>query len=154
MVRIDSSIMSRTSAVPQTGAFHTPPHTIVVVEDEVLIRMPLAEYLRDCGYRVFEAADVAEAKAVLNADTPIDLMFTDVNMPGEEDGFVLARWVRRHRPDTKILVTSGAATAAGRAGDMRVDGPLLVKPYQYEIVLKRIEGLLGEAKEIGSGSGA
>jgi DNA-binding response OmpR family regulator len=77
------------------------------------------------------------------------------NMPGGEDGFVLARWVRQHRPDTKILVTSGdAATAAGRAGGMRVDGPLLVKPYQYEIVLKRIESLLGEAKEIGSGSGA
>jgi DNA-binding response OmpR family regulator len=147
--------MSRARAVSQTWAFHTPPHTIVVVEDEVLIRMPLAEYLRDCGYRVFEAADVAEAKAVLNADTPIDLMFTDVNMPGEEDGFVLARWVRRHRLDTKILVTSGgAASAAEKAGGMRVDGPLLVKPYQYEIVLKRIEGLLGEAKEIGSGSGA
>jgi hypothetical protein len=65
---------------------------------------------------------------------------------------VLARWVRRHRLDTKILVTSGgAASAAEKAGGMRVDGPLLVKPYQYEIVLKRIEGLLGQA---GSGSGA
>ena len=52
-------------------------------------------------------------------------------------------------------MTSGdAATAAGRAGGMRVDAPLLVKPYQYEIVLMRIESLLGEAKKIGSGSGA
>ena len=52
--------------------------TILVVEDEVLVRMPLAEYLRDCGYRVFEAASVAEAKAVLDADTLPDKPPTEV----------------------------------------------------------------------------
>ena len=56
----------------------------------MLIRAPMAEYLRDGGYRVFEAADTAEAKAMLNADTPVDLVFTDVNMPGAENGLILA----------------------------------------------------------------
>jgi DNA-binding NtrC family response regulator len=82
-----------------------------VVEDEVLIRLPLAEYLRDCGYRVFEASNVAEAKAVLDADTPVDLVFSDVNMPGNGNGFALAVWIRERHPDTKVLLTSGVSRA-------------------------------------------
>jgi DNA-binding response OmpR family regulator len=81
-------------------------HTILVVEDEVLIRMPLADYLRECGYQVFEAAGVTEAKAVLDAGTPVDLVFTDVN---QENGFMLASWVRQHHPRTQVLVTSDIA---------------------------------------------
>ena len=76
----------------RSGSSDGPAHIILVVENDVLIRMPLAEYLRECGYRVFEAADVAEAKAVLNADTPVDLVFADANLPGEENGFMLASW--------------------------------------------------------------
>ena len=53
----------------RSGSSDGPARIILVVENDVLIRMPLAEYLRERGYRVFEAADVAEAKAVLNADT-------------------------------------------------------------------------------------
>lgn len=86
--------------------------TILVVEDEILVRMPLAEYLRDCGYRVFEAASVAEAKAVLDADTPVDLVFSDVNLVGAENGFALASWVHQHHPATKVLLTSGVANCA------------------------------------------
>jgi CheY-like chemotaxis protein len=83
--------MPSAKAISVTGSADEPIHTILVVEDEVLIRLPLAEYLRDCGYRVFEASNVAEAKAVLDADTPVDLVFSDVNMPGNENGFALAR---------------------------------------------------------------
>jgi DNA-binding NtrC family response regulator len=54
--------MSPANAVPETGSGDESIQTILVVEDEVLIRLPLAEYLRDCGYRVFEASNVAEAK--------------------------------------------------------------------------------------------
>jgi DNA-binding NtrC family response regulator len=81
----------------------------------VLIRLPLAEYLRDCGYRVFEANNVAEAKAVLDADTPVDLVFSDVNMPGNENGFALALRIRQRHPDTKVILTSGIANAAEKA---------------------------------------
>jgi DNA-binding response OmpR family regulator len=117
-----------------------------VVEDEVLIRLSLAEYLRECGYRVFEAVSVAEARAVLDADTPVDLVFSDVNLPGTENGFALATWIRQHHPDTKVLLTSGVANAAGKASDLCMDGPMLAKPYEHEGVLRRIQALLRQAR--------
>ena len=123
--------------------------TILVVEDEILVRMPLAEYLRDCGYRVFEAASVAEAQTVLDADTPVDLVFSDVNLVGPENGFALASWVRRHHPTTKVLLTSGAANASEKAGELCSHGPVLPKPYSYAVVLQRIEALLRQARARG-----
>ena len=117
-------------------------HTILVVEDEVLIRMLVADYLRECGYQVFEAAGVAEAKAVLDADTPVDLVFTDVNLASEENGFMLASWVRQHHSGTQVLLISGIANATEKAGDLCESGPLLAKPYTPDVVLQRIQTLL------------
>jgi hypothetical protein len=72
--------VSSAIAAPRTTARHArSPRSrcrFPDVEDEVLILLPLAEYLRDRGYPVFEASNVAEAKAVLDADTPVDLVFT------------------------------------------------------------------------------
>jgi CheY-like chemotaxis protein len=72
--------------------------TVLVVEDEVLIRMATAEYLRGCGYRVVEVGSGDEAVAVLETDIRVDVVFTDVTMPGALNGFGLAQWVRRERP--------------------------------------------------------
>ncbi len=58
----------------QPGNGHQRPSTILVVEDEILIRMPVADYLRDCGYRVLEASDAVEAQALLRAGEPIEIM--------------------------------------------------------------------------------
>ncbi len=138
--------MSPANAVPETGSGDKSVPTILVVEDEVLIRLPLAEYLRDCGYRVFEASNVGEAKAVLDADTPVDLVFSDVNMPGNENGFALAVWIRQRHPETKVILTSGIAHAAEKADGLCEDGPLLAKPYSHDVVLKRIQSLLRQAK--------
>jgi CheY-like chemotaxis protein len=85
--------------------------------------MPLAEYLRECGYQVFEAAGVAEARAVLDADVPVDLVFTDVN---RENGLMLASWIRQYRPKIQVLLTSGIANATEKA-DLCGSGPLLAK---------------------------
>jgi CheY-like chemotaxis protein len=61
--------------------------TVLVVEDEVLLRLSIAAYLRDCGYRVIEAADADEAVLVLKQpDVDIDVLFTDIEMPGAMDG--------------------------------------------------------------------
>jgi len=115
---------------------------ILVVEDESFIRMPLAEYLRDCGYRVFEVARVSEAKSVLNSATPVDLVFTDVNLAGDENGFMLANWVREHHPATKVLLTSGFENAAEKAGEQCASSPFVAKPYSYSGVSQRIQALL------------
>jgi DNA-binding response OmpR family regulator len=135
-----------------SGSSDGPAHIVLVVENDVLIRMPLAEYLRECGYRVFEAADVAEAKAVLNADTPVDLVFADANgPPGEENGFMLASWVRQHYPNIEVLLTSSIPNAAAKAGDLCEDLGLVAKPYEHESVLRRIQTLLHHARKAGEG---
>jgi CheY-like chemotaxis protein len=60
----------------------TPPETILFVEDEALVRMDMAEFLRECGYRVHEAATAEEAIEALQAKFVIDLVFTDINLSG------------------------------------------------------------------------
>lgn len=120
------------------------PQTILVVEDEVLVRMVIADYLRDCGYRVIEAGNVQDALTVLQSSEPVHIVFSDVQMPGEMDGFGLARWVRQNQPRVKVLLTSGNAKAAQTATDLCEDGPLEAKPYQPQTVLDRIKRLLAE----------
>ncbi len=117
------------------------PRTVLMVEDEVLIRMSVADYLRDCGYRVVEAGDAAEALEVLAAGD-VDLVFTDVDMPGDMDGLALARWVRANRPGLPVIVASGVPRIVERAGEVCADGPLLAKPYGSESLATRIGALL------------
>ena len=122
---------------------------ILVVEDELLTRMTVAECLADSGYRVFEAANVDEAKAVLKADPKVDLVFTDVQMPGEEDGFDLAIWLRTRDPKVPVILTSGWAGAAKKARDLGHDGPMIPKPYEYAAVLRLVRELLCKAGRSG-----
>ena len=115
---------------------------VLVVEDEVLVRMVIADYLRDCGYAVIEAGNAQEAVALFLADVEVDVVFSDVQMPGEMDGFGLARWVRQHRPGINVILTSGATRAADDAADLCDDGPLMQKPYDSGEVARRICQLL------------
>jgi DNA-binding response OmpR family regulator len=119
-----------------------PPPVILVVEDEVLIRNVVAAYLRDCGFDAIEANGADEAIRVLQADVRVDIVFSDVNMPGSMDGFGLAQWVRRERPGLQIMLTSGAARTAKEAGDLRAQGPFLAKPYDPAELERRIRSLL------------
>ncbi len=121
----------------------TQSQTVLVVEDEVLVRMVIADYLRECGFRVIEAGSATEAITVLASPEPVDVVFSDVQMPGDMDGFGLATWVRRHQPWIKMLLTSGNARAAQTAGDLCEDGPLEQKPYHPTTILARIQQLLG-----------
>lgn len=115
---------------------------VLVVEDEVLVRMVIAEYLRDCDYVVIEAGSAVEAIALFKADVEVDVVFSDIQMPGAIDGFGLSQWVRQNRPGVQVILTSGAASAADKAGDLCEDGPLLQKPYESEEVGRRIKQLL------------
>ena len=124
---------------------------VLVVEDEVLVRMVIADYLRDCGYAVIEAGSAKEAVALFEADVEVDVVFSDVQMPGEMDGFGLAHWVHRHRPDTEVILTSGAVKAADAAADLCDDGPLLQKPYDSDDVARRIRQLMAARARKGGG---
>ena len=117
--------------------------TILVVEDEILIRMVISQFLRDCGYRVIEAANADEATMVLRQDTSsINIVFSDVQMPGEMDGFALAQWVRVNQPGVKVILAGSPARAANAAAELCDSGPQLGKPYQPETVLQEIQRLL------------
>ena len=116
--------------------------TVLVVEDEVLLRLSIAAYLRDCGYKVIEAADADEAVLVLKQpDLDIDVLFTDVEMTGDMDGFGLAQWTRANRPGLDVILTGGAPSAVNAAATLCEDGPL-PKPYEPQLVLDRIRRLL------------
>ncbi|QDO95969.1 response regulator [Ferrovibrio terrae] len=124
---------------------------VLVVEDEVLIRMVVAEYLRDCGYVVVEAGSAHEALALFKADVEVDVVFSDIQMPGPMDGFGLAQWVRQNKPGVEVILTSGAASAADRAADLCEEGPLLQKPYESDEVDRRIKQLLAARDRNGNG---
>lgn len=120
-----------------------PSPTILVVEDEVLIRMTVSDYLRASGFHVIEAESADEAVKVLRTDTEIDVVFSDINMPGDLDGFGLAKWIRQERPGLKIILTSGVAHTTKAANDLCEDGPFLAKPYVHGDLVRHIHRLLG-----------
>jgi CheY-like chemotaxis protein len=130
------------SAVDQSPTTTEDVHTILLVEDEALIRLELADYLRGCGYKVVEAANAEEAMNILQSETQVDLVFTDVQMPGAIDGFGLTRWVRQHRSAIKVILTSGIVKSAEIAVELCKDGPMMDKPYDLGQVVQRIRTLL------------
>ena len=94
---------------------------VLVVEDEFLIRMLVADHLRDAGYNVIEAFNGDEAIAILAAGAAIDLVFTDVRMPGDADGMDVLSFIKQTRPELPVLMTSGhlepsLAYAGGASG--------------------------------------
>jgi CheY-like chemotaxis protein len=131
----------------------TPPlvvDTVLVIDDEVLVRMPIAQYLRDCGYRVLEAANADEAMIVLaKSDIQVDVVLCDVEMPGAMNGFGFAKWARTLRPGLSVMLVGTAERAANAAAELCEDGPLLMKPYDQRIVLDRIKRLLAAREREG-----
>jgi CheY-like chemotaxis protein len=119
-----------------------PPPTVLVVADEVLVRLAVSEYLRECGYNVIEASDAPQAIEVMTSGVIVDIAFSDIAMPGSLDGFGLAQWIRRERPDIKVVLTSGVARSAKAAGELCEEGPMLAKPYKHADLERRIRALL------------
>ena len=114
--------------------------TILVVEDVVLVRLVVADQLRQQGFTIIEASSADEAIRILKAAVPVDLVFADIHLPGSSlDGFDLARWIDQEQPDVKVLLTSGQVPSPGGRADGEV---LLVKPYKYPELLRRIRALL------------
>jgi CheY-like chemotaxis protein len=115
--------------------------TVLVVDDEALVRMCAVEILRDAGHMVFEAADAEEALAVLDTSPSISVLFTDINMPGDMDGLSLARRVQQRRPDVRVILTSGRLQLP--VGMIPAGGGFLPKPYAGEAVLRLVSQISG-----------
>jgi signal transduction histidine kinase len=117
--------------------------TILVVEDEPEVRKTTVELLSALGYQVLEAADADVAAAIVKAGTPIDLVFSDVVMPGDLTAVDLAELVRETLPDTQVLFTSGYPEGViSHGGKLDPTISLLQKPYQADVLAARIRHLL------------
>ena len=110
---------------------------VLVVEDDVLLRLVTAGSLREAGFEVLEAANAAEAVQVLKC-IPVDALFSDIDMPGRMDGFALAQWVHQRELNVRIILTSGPDRTLGEAGEYV---SYLCKPYgsaEVEHLLRRV----------------
>lgn len=114
--------------------------TVLVVEDEGLVRLDAAESLRDAGFEVLEASDAREALETMEQRDDIGVVFTDIDMPGGMDGLELARRVRRARPCTRLILTSGSMRPDPRL--MPADGAFLSKPYSTDVVASTIRRMM------------
>lgn len=111
--------------------------TVLIVEDEVLVRDMTAEFLRIEGFQVLEAADVAEAKRLLQADhAAIDFVLTDIHLPGAENGLDLARHIRQRHPSIPVLIVSA------NPGNSKLDGEFLSKPFDLTRLVSVVRALL------------
>jgi DNA-binding NtrC family response regulator len=120
-------------------------HTILIVEDELLIRLALREHLEECGFDVLEAADAAEAMDLMERHERIALIFSDVRMPGDMDGIDLAQWVLKCRPGMPVMLTSGelARVKACETLSRAENFSTFSKPYRYGEVSAKMMLLLG-----------
>jgi CheY-like chemotaxis protein len=129
------------------GASASAREVVLVVEDEVLVRYVISDYLRECGYKVIEASSADEALQVLQkASVRVDIMLSNVQLPGAIDGFALARWVRTHHPGIGVILAGTISRAADAAAELCKEGPMLSRPYEPQAVVDRIKRLLAEAK--------
>ena len=110
---------------------------ILVVEDEWLVRMNAVSVLEDGGYDVIEAADAEQALTQLESRPDVDMLFTDINMPGDMDGCALARAVIARRPGMRLLITSGRGMPDD--GACPPDSAFVPKPYTAERLLRTLD---------------
>ncbi|MDD2794652.1 hypothetical protein [Acidocella sp.] len=115
---------------------------LLLVEADLLVRTPLAEYLRQCGFHVLEAFDADEARqALAKPQVAVDVILADAEGIGE-NGFAFAGWVRANHPSIDVVLTGTVARTAEKAGEICADGPALTKPYEHRLVLQEIQRLL------------
>jgi len=124
-----------------------PGATALVVDDEPDLREVAATYLREMGYRVLTAADGPDALRTLASASDVDLLVTDVVMPGGMNGVKLSQHVRRSRPNIRVVFTSGfPSQALAQRHGTRVEGPLVNKPFQHKDFVTALNRLMaGEA---------
>jgi CheY-like chemotaxis protein len=123
-----------------------PKRTIVlVVEDEPLVRAIAVDTLEDDGFGVIEASTGDHALTILQERTDIDVLLTDVDMPGSTDGFQLARMAREMYPHMVIIVVSGGVRS-GFSG-MAPDARFVPKPYALSRIIGMIQEMRGRAAQ-------
>ena len=117
-----------------------PPAVVLVVEDEMLLRMRAIDMVEDAGFTSVEAVDAAEAVAILESRSDIALIFTDIQMPGSMDGLKLAHAVRERWPPIKIILVSGQLKLADI--DIPADSRFFGKPLEAKAMIAQMRSMI------------
>ncbi|WP_133862063.1 MULTISPECIES: ATP-binding protein [Pseudomonas] len=130
-------------AAGQPGLLEGAHATVLVVDDEPTVRMLVTDLLRELGYVIIEAADGAGGLEVLHSDARIDLLVTDVGLPGGMNGRQLADAARVQRPALKVLFITGfAETSLLSDGHLEPGMAILTKPFAVEALAQRVRSLV------------
>jgi CheY-like chemotaxis protein len=130
--------------VPVAGA----GETVLVLDDEPVIRSLIAEVLRDFGYHILEAADGTAGLKILNSNQRVDLLITDVGLPGI-NGRQVAEQARVSRPQLKVLFVTGYAESAAQAADFLNPGmEMITKPFAIEAFTQRVRHMIGDGEDV------
>jgi CheY-like chemotaxis protein len=113
-----------------------PRLLVLIVEDETLVRMFLSDLLDEAGFKVFEAVSASEALQVLQARPDVQVVITDIEMPGSMNGLGLAGEIRGRWPGVGVIVTSGRERPGPE--DLPEEVAFLTKPYLPETVINLI----------------
>ncbi len=119
------------------------PTVVLVVEDEMLLRMRAVDMVEDAGFTPVEAVDADEAVAILESRSDIALLFTDIQMPGSMDGLKLAHAVRERWPPIKIILVSGQLKLANI--DIPTDSRFFGKPLEAKEMIAEMQDMIGHA---------
>ena len=119
------------------------PTVVLVVEDEMLLRMRAVDMVEDAGFTPVEAVDADEAVAILESRSDIALLFTDIQMPGSMDGLKLAHAVRERWPPIKIILVSGQLKLANI--DIPADSRFFGKPLEAKEMIAEMQDMIGHA---------
>nr|WP_137830208.1 PAS domain-containing hybrid sensor histidine kinase/response regulator [Methylobacterium sp. L1A1] len=123
--------------------------TVLVVDDEPTVRMLLTDILEDLGYTSIEAGDSVAGLKVLHSDVRIDLLVTDVGLPGGMNGRQMADAARERRPDLKVLFITGyAENAAVRNGHLAPGMAVLTKPFAIDTMAERIRSMIEASRPV------
>jgi DNA-binding response OmpR family regulator len=117
------------------------PQCVLILEPEILIRMVVAQYLRECGYTVIEGVQASDFQTLIDSGRQLDVVLADVNLSGDVNGFELSRAIRQTHPNIDVILTSGITGTAEQAHGLCKDGPIS-KPYHPKDVESRIRILL------------
>jgi CheY-like chemotaxis protein len=149
--RSDNAGTRREDEVAEHGAtLASNGETVMIVDDESIIRSLVAEELEDLGYSTIEAIDGVQALSLLEARPPIDLLITDVGLPNGINGRQLADAVRARQPNLKILFITGYAENAVIGEHQLEPGMhLLTKPYEMDVLAQRVRDLLSRPDDAG-----
>jgi len=118
--------------------------TVLIVDDEPSVRMLVTDVLEELGYAAVEAADGVAGLKVLESDMRIDLLITDVGLPGGLNGRQMADAARRGRPKLRVLFITGYAENASIGNGRMAPGMhVMVKPFGMEMLASRIKAIIG-----------